>query len=233
MTLQTLLEPLKINHMTLKNRIMFPPMTTGYEARDGSITEQSINFYKRVAEGGASYIVLGDVTPVHTISPTPKLVNDDQIPSFKALADALHEFDCKLGLQVFHPEYDTVAVAELFAKGDMAGARAKLHHDMQHYINEVTGERLQEILGHITALARRATQAGADAIEVHGDRLVGSLCSPLINQRTDEYGGSFENRTRSPARSYAPSARDHRTSASTTSCRSSPKIPSSAAEACS
>ena len=77
-----------------------------------------------------------------------------------------------------------------------AGARAKLHHDMQHYINEVTGERLQEILGHITALARRATQAGADAIEVHGDRLVGSLCSPLINQRTDEYGGSFENRTR-------------------------------------
>ena len=78
----------------------------------------------------------------------------------------------------------------------MAGARAKLHHDMQHYINEVTGERLQEILVHITALARRATQAGADAIEAHGDRLVGSLCSPLINQRTDEYGGSFENRTR-------------------------------------
>ena len=196
MTLQTLLEPLEINHMTLKNRIMFPPMTTGYEARDGSITEQSINFYKRVAEDGASYIVLGDVTPVYTISPTPKLVTDEQIPSFKALADALHEFGCKLGLQVFHPEYDTVAVAELFAKGDMAGARAKLHHDMQHYINEVTGERLQEILGHITALARRATQAGADAIEVHGDRLVGSLCSPLINQRTDEYGGSFENRTR-------------------------------------
>ena len=109
MTLPTLLEPLEINHMTLKNRIIFPPMTTGYEARDGSITEQSINFYKRVAEGGASYIVLGDVTPVHTISPTPKLVNDDQIPSFKALADALHEFDCKLGLQVFHPEYDTNA----------------------------------------------------------------------------------------------------------------------------
>lgn len=150
MALQTLLEPLEINHMTLKNRIMFPPMTTGYEARDGSITEQSINFYKRVAEGGASYIVLGDVTPVHTISPTPKLVTDEQIPSFKALADALHEFGCKLGLQVFHPEYDTVAVAELFAKGDMAGARAKLHHDMQHYINEVTGERLQEILVHIT-----------------------------------------------------------------------------------
>ncbi|NMM94829.1 bilirubin reductase, long form [Bifidobacterium oedipodis] len=196
MTLQRLLEPLEINHMRLKNRMMFPPMTTGYEARDGSITEQSINFYKRVAEGGAAYIVLGDVTPVHTISPTPKLVTDEQIPSFRALADALHEFDCKLGLQVFHPEYDTVAVAELFAKGDMMGARAKLHHDMAHYINEVSAERLGEILESIKALARRAALAGADAIEVHGDRLVGSLCSPLINERDDEYGGSFEHRTR-------------------------------------
>lgn len=71
MALHTLLEPLEINHMTLKNRIMFPPMTTGYEARDGSITEQSINFYKRVAEGGASYIVLGDVTPCTPSPPRP------------------------------------------------------------------------------------------------------------------------------------------------------------------
>lgn len=196
MTLATLMQPLEINHMHLKNRIMFPPMTTGYEARDGSITPQSINFYKRVAQGGAAYIVLGDVAPVYTISPTPKLVADEQIPSFAALADALHKFDCKLGLQVFHPEYDTVAVAELFKQRDTIGARAKLHHDMQHYINEVTPQRLEEILDSIKALSTRATKAGADAIEVHGDRLIGSLCSTLINKRTDEYGGSFENRTR-------------------------------------
>lgn len=191
-----LLEPLAINHMTLKNRVMFPPMTTGYEDRVGSITDQSVNFYRRLAQGGVAYVVVGDVSPVHTISPTPKLVTDEQIPSFARLADALHEFDCKLGLQVFHPEYDTVAVAELFRAGDMQGARAKLMHDMKHYVNEVTAERLQEILGLITALAQRCVKAGVDAIEVHGDRLVGSLCSPLINQRDDEFGGSFENRTR-------------------------------------
>ncbi|MFD0703751.1 NADH oxidase [Slackia equolifaciens] len=191
-----LLEPLAINHMTLKNRVMFPPMTTGYEDRAGSITDQSVNFYRRLAQGGVAYVVVGDVSPVHTISPTPKLVTDEQIPSFAHLADALHEFDCKLGLQVFHPEYDTVAVAELFRAGDMQGARAKLMHDMKHYVNEVTAERLQEILGLITALAQRCVKAGVDAIEVHGDRLVGSLCSPLINQRDDEFGGSFENRTR-------------------------------------
>lgn len=191
-----LLEPFAINHMTLKNRVMFPPMTTGYEDRAGSITDQSVNFYRRLAQGGVAYVVVGDVSPVHTISPTPKLVTDEQIPSFARLADALHEFDCKLGLQVFHPEYDTVAVAELFRAGDMQGARAKLMHDMKHYVNEVTAERLQEILGLITALAQRCVKAGVDAIEVHGDRLVGSLCSPLINQRDDEFGGSFENRTR-------------------------------------
>lgn len=194
--LMKLLEPLAVNHMTLKNRVMFPPMTTGYEDRAGSITDQSVNFYRRLAQGGVAYVVVGDVSPVHTISPTPKLVTDEQIPSFAHLADALHEFDCKLGLQVFHPEYDTVAVAELFRAGDMQGARAKLMHDMKHYVNEVTAERLQEILGLITALAQRCVKAGVDAIEVHGDRLVGSLCSPLINQRDDEFGGSFENRTR-------------------------------------
>lgn len=191
-----LLEPLSINHMELKNRVMFPPMTTGYEAPDGSITPQDVNFYRRIAEGGTAYIVLGDVAPLPTVSPTPKLVTDEQIPSFARLADAVHEFDCKLGLQVFHPEYDTVAIAELFVKGDMQAAREKLHHDMLHYVNEVPPAGLADILASITALADRAVRAGVDAIEVHGDRLVGSLCSTVLNKREDEYGGSFENRTR-------------------------------------
>ena len=63
-----LLEPIKVGKIELKNRVMFPPMTTGYEGRDGTIVEQSFNFYKRLAEGGVSYIVLGDVAPVNTIS---------------------------------------------------------------------------------------------------------------------------------------------------------------------
>ena len=74
-----LLEPIKVGKIELKNRVMFPPMTTGYEGRDGTIVEQSFNFYKRLAEGGVSYIVLGDVAPVNTISPTPKLFHDGQI----------------------------------------------------------------------------------------------------------------------------------------------------------
>lgn len=191
-----LLQPIKVGQITLKNRIMFPPMTTGYEERDGSIGEQSFNFYRRLAMGGVSYIVLGDVAPVNTVSPTPKLFHDGQIEAFKNLADALHVYDCKLGIQIFHPEYDVDALAELFKVGDMQAARAKLHHDMLHYIDEVTEVQLDSIIEKIGACVKRAALAGVDVIEVHGDRLVGSLCSTILNHRNDNYGGSFENRIR-------------------------------------
>ena len=219
-----LLQPLKVGNLTLKNRIMFPPRTTGYEERDGSIGERSFHFYERLAKGGASYVVIGDVAPVNTASPTPKLFDDRQIPAFRKLADAMHVYDCKLALQLFHPEYDVPGVGKMIqgsmmamkeaeaakAQGDMeafgvkmkeAGqlrndAYAKLHHDMQHFVSEATVEQLEEIKKSIAASARRAAEAGVDAIEVHGDRLLGSLCSTVLNHRTDEYGGVFENRIR-------------------------------------
>ena len=78
----------------------------------------------------------------------------------------------------------------------MQEARARLHHDMQHFVNEVTAEELDEIIKHMENCAVLAHKAGVDCIEVHGDRLVGSLCSPILNHRTDEYGGDLANRTR-------------------------------------
>ena len=221
---QKLLEPIKVGPIELKNRIMFPPLTTGYEERDGSIGERSLAFYVRLAKGGVSYIVIGDVAPVMTASPTPKLASDAQIPSFAALADAVHKHGAKIALQLFHPEYDVPGVGRMIM-GSMSAAKsaqaakaagdeetfaakmaesekirqeayAKLHHDMQHFVTEATVEQLNEIKEAIAASAARAEKAGIDAIEVHGDRLVGSLCSAALNHRTDEYGGSFENRVR-------------------------------------
>ena len=86
-----LLEPIKVGNIVLKNRIMFPPLTTGYEERDGSIGEKSLAFYTRLAKGGVGYIVIGDVAPVNTASPTPKLFDDRQIPTFEKLASSLRE----------------------------------------------------------------------------------------------------------------------------------------------
>lgn len=192
-----LLEPIRIGNIELKNRVMFPPLTTGYEEKDGSIGEQSLNFYKRLAEGGVGYIVIGDVVPIPTFSPTPKLYTDVHVASFKRLADTLHNYDCKLGLQIFHPEYDAEALMQMFKENrSREEIFGKLHYDMLHFINEVTEEKLKKILEKITACIHRAIEAGVDVIEVHGDRLVGSLCSTILNKRTDSYGGSFENRIR-------------------------------------
>ena len=191
-----ILKPIKVGKTTFKNRIMFPPLTTGYEERDGAIGEQCFQFYRRLAEGGTGYIVIGDVAPVATFTPTPKLFREEHIPPFRRLADACHSYDCRLGIQLFHPEYDVDALNALFAQGKMAEVRQKLHHDLQHFINEVTEEQLQLLLDRMEACAKLATRAGVDCIEIHGDRLVGSLCSKILNHRTDSYGGSFENRTR-------------------------------------
>ena len=59
-----LLESIKVGNIEFKNRIMFPPLTTGYEEKDGSIGEQSFRFYERLAKGGVGYIVIGDVAPL-------------------------------------------------------------------------------------------------------------------------------------------------------------------------
>ena len=118
-----LLEPIEVGPITLKNRVMFPPLTTGYEERDGSIGPRSLAFYERLAAGGTGYIVIGDVAPVNTASPTPKLCSDEQIPSFAALADAVHKHGAKLALQIFHPEYDVPGVGRMIV-GSMAAAKA-------------------------------------------------------------------------------------------------------------
>ena len=191
-----ILEPIQVGKTTLKNRIMFPPLTTGYEDSNGTITDRSRRFYERLAEGGAGYIVIGDVNPIRSFSPTPRLYEDSQIESFRELADVVHKHGAKIALQIFHPEYDVDALFELFAKKDMAGVRAKMHHDMMHFTDEVTEEKLMAILDKMVACAKRAQEAGIDGIQIHGDRLVGTLCSTKFNHRTDKFGGSLENRTR-------------------------------------
>ena len=191
-----LTEAITIRNTTFKNRVMFPPLTTGYEDRNGTITEQDIAFYTRLAEGGAGYIVIGDVAPIQNFTPTPRLFDDAQIESFRKLADSVHVYGAKLGIQIFHPEYDCETMMRLFAEGKMDEVRTKLHHDMMHFVDEVSEEMLLSIIDKMCACAVRAEKAGVDVIHIYGDRLVGALCSTKMNHRTDKFGGSLENRTR-------------------------------------
>lgn len=190
-----ILQPIEVGGQTFKNRIMFPPLTTGYE-KNGMISEQDMGFYTRLAKGGVGYIVLGDVAPINSFSPTPKLFDDSQIPAFKALADSVHAYGTKLGVQIFHPEYDVDAINSLFMQKKFDEMRQRLHHDMMFFTDEVSEEMLMAIIDKMCACAVRAQKAGVDVIQIHGDRLNGCLCSTRMNHRTDKFGGSLENRVR-------------------------------------
>lgn len=190
-----ILQPIEVGGQTFKNRIMFPPLTTGYE-KNGMISEQDMGFYTRLAKGGVGYIVLGDVAPINSFSPTPKLFDDSQIPAFKALADSVHAYGTKLGVQLFHPEYDVDVINSLFMQKKFDEMRQRLHHDMMFFTDEVSEEMLMAIIDKMCACAVRAQKAGVDVIQIHGDRLNGCLCSTRMNHRTDKFGGSLENRVR-------------------------------------
>ena len=190
-----ILQPIEVGGQTFKNRIMFPPLTTGYE-KNGMISEQDMGFYTRLAKGGVGYIVMGDVAPINSFSPTPKLFDDSQIPAFKALADSVHAYGTKLGIQIFHPEYDVDAINSLFMQKKFDEMRQRLHHDMMFFTDEVSEEMLMAIIDKMCACAVRAQKAGVDVIQIHGDRLNGCLCSTRMNHRTDKFGGSLENRVR-------------------------------------
>ena len=190
-----ILQPIVVGGQTFKNRIMFPPLTTGYE-KNGMISEQDMGFYTRLAKGGVGYIVMGDVAPINSFSPTPKLFDDSQIPAFKELADSVHAYGAKLGVQLFHPEYDVDAINSLFMQKKFDEMRQRLHHDMMFFTDEVSEEMLMAIIDKMCACAVRAQKAGVDVIQIHGDRLNGCLCSTRMNHRTDKFGGSLENRVR-------------------------------------
>lgn len=190
-----ILQPIVVGGQTFKNRIMFPPLTTGYE-KNGMISEQDMGFYTRLAKGGVGYIVLGDVAPINSFSPTPKLFDDSQIPAFKELADSVHAYGTKLGVQLFHPEYDVDAINSLFMQKKFDEMRQRLHHDMMFFTDEVSEEMLMSIIDKMCTCAVRAQKAGVDVIQIHGDRLNGCLCSTRMNHRTDKFGGSLENRVR-------------------------------------
>ena len=190
-----ILQPIVVGGQTFKNRIMFPPLTTGYE-KNGMISEQDMGFYTRLAKGGVGYIVLGDVAPINSFSPTPKLFDDSQIPAFKELADSVHAYGTKLGVQLFHPEYDVDAINSLFMQKKFDEMRQRLHHDMMFFTDEVSEEMLMAIIDKMCACAVRVQKAGVDVIQIHGDRLNGCLCSTRMNHRTDKFGGSLENRVR-------------------------------------
>lgn len=188
--------PIKIGNVEIKNRIMFPPLTTSFEERGGIITPKAIEFYREIAKGGAGLIVVGDVSAVAAFSKTPTLHHDGLIEGHKNLTDAVHKEGSKIAAQIYYPEVDPDIITNEMKANGMPAA-LKLHHKLfNEYVNEVDKAGIEKIQNLIVDVAIRAKKAGYDILQLHGDRLIGMFCSPILNKRTDEYGGSFENRAR-------------------------------------
>jgi 2,4-dienoyl-CoA reductase-like NADH-dependent reductase (Old Yellow Enzyme family)/thioredoxin reductase len=190
-----LFEPVQLGPLTLRNRIVFPPMTTGYEEK-GVVTPRSRQFYRAIAEGGAGLIILGDVSIQPSFAPTPYLFDDRFIPGLRELVDDVHAAGARIGAQLFHQEYDTAVIGRLMHTEGREAAVARLHADMADYCNHLSLDEIVAILDRFRRAAIRVRDAGFDLIQVHGDRLIGMFTSHLLNRRTDHYGGSLRNRSR-------------------------------------
>jgi len=197
--LEKLFSPIEIGSMVLKNRIAMAPMTTNWAPADGTIPDKMIDYFEARAKGGVGLIMVETVTVDERfpyIMQTLGLWDDRLIPSFKKFADTMHAHGAKVAPQISHPGPESFS----FMKGiPSVGPSPALNKLTQQVCRELATEEIGPIVQQYGEAARRAREAGCDAVELHAGHnymLAGSFLSPLRNQRIDEYGGSVDGRLR-------------------------------------
>ena len=191
-------EPFKINQMELKNRMVVSAMVTNYCSEDGMATEKFIAYHEHKAKGGWGLIITED----YAVTPTaggfkklPGLWEDGQIESHKELTRRIHEAGGKIAAQIYHAGRET---SSAITGEQPIGPSALKNPTMPETPREMTVEEIHELVEQFGDCARRAKEAGFDAVEVHGAHgyLIGAFASPFSNKRSDEYGGTIRNRAR-------------------------------------
>ena len=193
-----LFSPIKIGNTTVKNRIFMPPLSTNL-ADKGYVTDALVEHYSNRAKGGVGLIIteVTTVEPVYTYLPGDMSIYDDSyIPGWKKLVDAVHQYDCKILSQLFHPAYMAFPIPgtpQLIAPSNVGPYYARSAP------RPVTVEELHTIVQQFGQAARRFQIAGGDGVEIqaaHAHGLLGGFLTPLYNKRTDEYGGDINGRLR-------------------------------------
>jgi len=196
-SLDKLFSPIKIGAMEVKNRIVMAPMTTNWAADDGSIPPKLRDFLEARAKGGVGLIIT-EVTSLDRSVPyqlqTVGLWSDDLIPSFRELAKVVHAHGARLAPQIQHVGPESLSFIHGIQPVGPSPVMSKMTKRM---CRELTLEEIEMIIEQHGEAARRAREAGCDAVELHAAhsyQLLGSFLSPLRNKRTDAYGGSVEER---------------------------------------
>ncbi|MFC4736452.1 FAD-dependent oxidoreductase [Bacillus daqingensis] len=195
-----LFEPLKLNTLTLRSRVMMGSMHVGLEGLDRG-EERLTEFYRRRAANGTGLIVTGGAA----VSPEGSggghdfmtIYKPEDAERWKPMTDAVHAEGGAIALQLFH--------AGRYAYKQMTGLDPVAPSAIRSPINpdtprELSAAEIEQLIGAFAAGAVRAKEAGFDAVEIMGSEgyLINEFMSPVTNQRTDDWGGSFEKRLRLP-----------------------------------
>ncbi|MTI85518.1 MAG: NADH:flavin oxidoreductase [Firmicutes bacterium] len=193
---QYLFTPGRIGSMEVKNRIIMPAMGTGMHGPEGEVIEQAIDYYATRARGGTGMVTV-EIAAVH---PTTKgmsfsLYDDRFIPGMIELADAIRMNGARACIQLWHAGRQinsALTGMEIVAPSSIPCPVC------QEPPRELTVPEIKELVEAFGDAAVRAKTAGFDCVEIHGAHgyLVAQFMSPYSNKRSDEYGGTFNNRAR-------------------------------------
>jgi len=192
-------QPLQFRNLTIKNRIVRSNVAGRFDNYDGSGTQTRINWELKFARGGVGAIISSFV-PVHIrgrIVPNYATIDcDERIPFWKKLGEAVHDYDCRFLLQLSHGGRQRDIPGIEYAKGLSSTADPDPLHGFES--EAMTLEQIEQTVNDFAAGAARAQEAGLDGVELHGANgyLITQFLSSGINDRTDRYGGSLENRAR-------------------------------------
>ena len=196
--LKNLFSPITIKGKIMKNRLAVSPMVTNYCNEDGTCTEMFSAYHETKAKGGFGMIITEDfaVRPRGKgFKHLPGLWNDEQIPGFKEFTKRIHKHDTVLIAQIYHAGRQSSKMVLGEAPQAPSAIPCPFSPDMPE---ELSIEEIKKIITEFGDCALRAEKAGFDGIEVHGAHgyLISQFMSSYTNKRTDEYGGSLQNRIR-------------------------------------
>jgi 2,4-dienoyl-CoA reductase-like NADH-dependent reductase (Old Yellow Enzyme family) len=191
------LKPKKIGSLEIKNRFIRSATFEGMATEDGYVTDKHLKLYKNLADGGVGLIITGYCFVQESGKAFEKQMSvssDRYIEGLSRIAEVVHKQgnNCKVALQIAHCGRQSRVLENTIAPSAL---EEKLTRKIPR---EMTKEEIRETIEAFAQAIRRAKEAGFDAVQLHGAHgyIITQFLSPYINQRTDEYGGSIENRTR-------------------------------------
>lgn len=193
----TLFESTVINGMTLQNRFIRSATFEGMANPDGSASRRLVELNTELAKGEVGLIISGYAYPSTEGKSRPMqsgVHTDDMIPGLKQITDAVHQTGGKIAMQIGHSGCNSFVVPD----GGKALGPSKMMMPQGCECRDMTGAEIEKTIEDFSHAAVRAKKSGFDGVQLHGAHgyLISQFLSPFYNERTDNYGGSLENRAR-------------------------------------